>query len=166
MRLGSPSSCRVNSFIQFQLQRSGRLDIEAARFHYVGGTVVANDATIDADWTRLTATLEVDGIDIQGLLDAGEIEQLTASGRLAGQIPLVATADDFAIRQGRLASMAPGVIAYNSPVGTGLSAAGEGGQLVAEALRNFHYDSLELTVDGRMPGETIALEAPRRYADR
>ncbi len=141
-----------DAVVRFGLDRSGRLNIDEARFGYLGGSVVTSDASIDTARARLTATFDLEGIDMQALLAAAGIEQITAQGRVAGRIPLVASETELAIRGAELRAMSPGVIVYDPPGAPSLSAAGPGGDLVAKALRNFRYDSLELAIDGESGG--------------
>ena len=141
-----------DAVIRFGLDRTGRLDVDELRFRYLGGSVVARGASIDAGWSRLTATFDLEGIDMQGLLAAAGIEQITARGQIAGRIPLVASETGFAIRGAHLRAMSPGTIVYDPPGEPSLSAAGPGGDLVAKALRNFQYETLEFAIDGESGG--------------
>ena len=141
-----------DAVIRFGLDKTGRLDVDELRFRYLGGTVVAERASIDAGWSRLTATFDLEGIDMQDLLAAADIGQVTARGRIAGRIPLVMSETGFAIRGAHLRAMSPGTIVYDPPGEPSLSAAGPGGDLVAKALRNFQYETLELAIDGESGG--------------
>ena len=97
------------------------------------------------------------------IADMAELEGLSVEGKLAGTIPVSwDPLTGLAIRDGTLAASGPGVVRYGSDqTPAPLRESGEQVSLMLQALRNFHYRSLRLGLNGRQGADhavTIALE--------
>jgi hypothetical protein len=80
---------------------------------------------------------------------------LTATGTLAGRIPITLDKGEAVIENGVLAASGPGVLRYKpAQVPAALQGGGQGVELMLQALTDFHYDALSLTLDRAADGET------------
>jgi hypothetical protein len=101
------------------------------------------------------AVLEVDGVDLTELLALVDLEGLEGTGTLEGEIPIFRDGEIVEIRQGELRG-APegGRIRYRSAsAAEALAQQGYGVEQLLGALDDFHYDVLELIVNGDILGE-------------
>ncbi|MGE0184401.1 MAG: YdbH domain-containing protein [Hyphomonadaceae bacterium] len=142
-----------NGDVRFQLLDEQRVSIERAEFDFAGGVLAMAPTTISlgADETRFELTLrDVEGSD---LLRALRVQDLSVSGRFEGDFPLLLTRRSAFIQNGRLWALDGGVIAYTGAAGEST----DGPARVAfDALRQFRYDVLALTLDGDLGGEVIS----------
>ncbi|NHN38000.1 hypothetical protein G8764_11885 [Pseudomaricurvus alcaniphilus] len=81
---------------------------------------------------------------------------ISGSGRLSGSLPLTLSSTGLRVDKGRLSSLAPGgVIKYDSKVPLGKSALDASLQLTLDALKNFHYQVLDVQVDADEAGDLV-----------
>lgn len=128
--------------------------LDAASATLAGGTIRARPAAIPLSLDEGTATLDVHDLRLAPLVELAGIEGLRARGRLAGTVPLRFAGGDVIIDNAVLESMRPERVAYTpEDVPGALAGGGESVGLVLEAMEDFHYDKLSLTVDGRASGQ-------------
>jgi len=97
-------------------------------------------------------------VDLGRLLELAAIDGLTATGTLAGKLPVSIDGDDLIISGAQLKADGPGLLRYTpeeSPAA--LSSGGTSVEIALQALSNFHYTDLTLTLDRAADGETNAL---------
>lgn len=146
----------VGGEVVFQLGPGPLLAIERAGWPFAGGTLVSRGTEIDLAAGFEKATLDVEDVAISELLEIVAVADLSGTGRLTGKLPLVIEDGTPAIRGARLAA-GEGVIRYGSEQAAQvLASQGGSAELVAKALRNFHYDRLVFTADGPLTGEIVA----------
>lgn len=142
-----------NGRVRFQLLDDQQVSIERAEFDFAGGVLAMAPATIrlGADETRFELALrDVEGSD---MLRALHVQDLSVSGRFEGEFPLLLTRRSAFIQNGRLRALDGGMISYTGAAGETT----EGPARVAfDALREFQYDVLELTLDGDLGGEVVS----------
>ncbi|MEQ1618173.1 MAG: YdbH domain-containing protein [Terricaulis sp.] len=140
--------------VQFQLLGQQRVAIERAEFAYAGGVLAMAPTTISlgADETQFELTLaEVDAADLIASLNVPDI---TASGRVEGNFPLLLSRRTALIQNGVLRALpGGGTISYVGHAGDGATGPA---RIAFDALRSFHYDELEITLDGDLGGEVIS----------
>jgi hypothetical protein len=137
--------------------RDGRvLDIRDARLKLADGQVSVSGVTLSAGQQRQLIPLQVTGVDLGLLLDLAGLDGLTGSGRLSGTIPVILAGSDVEITGGELTAREPGRIGYDpaSPPAA-LKGGGEQVALALLALKDFHYDRLQVTLDRKLGGETV-----------
>ena len=79
----------------------------------------------------------------------------SGSGQLSGSIPVTLRDGALVIDGGALAAEAPGVIAFRSEAAKqALAQGGQSVELMLQALEDFHYQVLRLTLDKPAEGES------------
>lgn len=150
--------------LRFGVDRNGVVAIESLDWRFEGGTLTTQ-GRFDPGSAQNALVVGVEAVDLAKLVaDLGR-DDLAASGRLSGELPLRFEGDRIFAVGGRLtASEEGGVIRYQAggleppgagsetPAQTGGGAAGGMG-LVLDALRNFQYRTFEVGVDGELTGE-------------
>ena len=144
-----------------------RLAIEKGGLAVSGGRLTVHDAVIDPAATRQGVDLVVDGLDLAELFRGLEIEGLSATGSIAGLLPIAFTDGRVTIANGRLDALGPGMVRYRSEEAAQvLGSAGKSAELLIQALQNFQYDELSMTVDKPEAGDArLALKLLGRNPD-
>jgi hypothetical protein len=143
--------------VHFQVQPGEpvRLAVERGELSLIGGRVFLRDMLIDPAAARRDVPLEIEGLDLAELFRVLDIEGLSGSGRLSGQVPIAFEAETVTIDNARLEADGPGRLRFQSAQAAQLLAgAGESADLMLRALQDFHYDELSLTI-----GKPAAAEA-------
>lgn len=124
------------------------LRIERAEAHLADGLLSAEDVTLDADPAAdNAATIQVAELSLARLLEDLDIEGLSGEGTLSGAVPVRFGPDGVFVDRGKLAARSGGVVRLRSPEAKqALSGQGEQVSLMLQALEDFRYDVLELTV--------------------
>jgi hypothetical protein len=142
----------------FRIEPGPRLMIETARLSLAGGEVTLPPVSMDLAQLQTELTLAVRNVDLAKLLELSAIEGLAATGTLTGEIPLAVQADGLLIRDAVLAATGPGTLRYApSTTPSALLGGGESVALALQALSNFQYSDLTLTVNRAAGGDTVAL---------
>lgn len=144
--------------LRFHLADDGRLVLERAAIGVLGGRLAAADVVLDPASARHLAAVRIDGLDVETVLALAELDGAEASGRMSGTLPIEVSPDGISIPGGTLAAVGAGVLRYAPAVPPpALQGGGEGVSLMLEALKNFHYEALELSIDGRAGGEWVTV---------
>lgn len=140
--------------VQFELRDDGAVNIERAEFAFASGVLSMTPTTIKLGSDETEFELQLRDVDASALLAQLNVPDLTATGRVEGVFPLFLTRTNAFIRDGVLRAQEPGgAIAYTGDAG----AAAEGPARVAfDALREFRYDQLSLTLNGDLAGEVVS----------
>lgn len=149
----NPGIAVENGVVQFQLLSGGRVAIEDARWPFAAGVVFVEPTTLTLGSAETRFRLILRDVDVAALLTQLRIPDLTASGKIEGEFPLLLTRTAALVENGALRS-APGggAIAYTGSAGEG--AEGAAG-IAFDALTSFRYDQLTLTLDGDLGGEVV-----------
>lgn len=157
--------------VVFGFRSPDRLSVSMLSFELAGGTIRAEPFTLSLDdRSERRIILRAENIDMAQLMALVEVPNLEASGRLNGRLPIRLIDDTIRIDDASLETQGAGVIRYTGSNLAGLGAAaavseeganGEGGAeiaeggvgLLAQAIRNFHYESLSLGLSGEVGGE-------------
>jgi hypothetical protein len=141
--------------VTFGLDRHNKLDIADAHWSIAGGTVGTYDQQLDLYVPDQNLGVVVRAVDLAELLNLMNVSGLSAEGKVEGVIPLRRTKDIIRIEHGVLQTSAPGVLRYD-PADTPSflqGQPGEGTAILREALKDFRYQTLSLTIDGLLGGE-------------
>lgn len=116
-----------------------------------GGRIALRDESFTPGKPPHELAVQVEGVLLGRLLAKLSVDGLDGRGRLSGRIPVVLGEAGVAVRDGRLTSE-NGVIRYRSEKAErALGDTHKAIRLLVRALRDFHYDSLEIRVT-REPG--------------
>lgn len=145
--LGLPLTAGLTTF---QLNAGPRLDVEQLEWRFAGGTARAEPFSLGSRLEGLNVTLGAQQLDLGQLLALTRLEGLSGEGKLDGVLPLRLSDGAVIIEGGELAATGSGVLRYAAgSAPTALQAGGEGVDLLLQALENFHYEALKITLDGR-----------------
>ena len=110
----------------------------------MGGYIAIKPAQINLADQQHELSMLLIGIDIDTLLREQELEDVIASGKLSGEIPLLINDDGLSVSGGRVYAAEPGgKIQYKGDVDALSLAAGPAG-FVFEALQDFNYGSMNI----------------------
>jgi hypothetical protein len=141
--------------ITFGLDRHNRLSIADAHWSVAGGTLGTYDQLLDLYGPDQNLGLVVKGVELAQLLTLAKVDGLSAEGTVEGAIPIRRIKDIIRIEHGVLQTGAAGVLRYD-PADTPSFLRGqpsEGTAILREALKDFRYQQLGLTIDGNLGGE-------------
>ena len=145
----------TDGLVAFRLAPDGRLEIENADWRWAGGVLRTRGLVIDPGAARHDFTLDIEGLDLAEIVALAEVGGLEVSGRLNGRIPVAVTEAGVVIADGRLDAAGGGVLRY-APSGApaALRGAGEGATLMLDALGDFRYQALGMTLAREADGAT------------
>jgi hypothetical protein len=138
--------------ILFTWQPPGVLDVESAQARLLGGTLKAR-GRFDPALERNAFVLDLSGVDLGELASSLRLEGLSVSGGLSGSVPLALQDGALFIEEGQLAATGDGVLQYQPTAEAPLSTGDTRVRLLLDALRDFHYDQLRITLNGALSGE-------------
>ena len=99
--------------------------------------------------------LDVDQLDLNELLKLTRLDGLSGDGRINGTLPLTINENGVIVADGKLEATDAGILRYRpDETPSALKAGGESIGLVLQALEDFRYDALDISLDGRTDGET------------
>lgn len=142
--------------LQFQLS-GGRLHVEHASTRLAGGNVTLGDFVYDPQAGKPQRfALEVSSLDLARLVELSDLDGLSATGKLSGNVPLSLRPDRVAIEDARLISVESGAIRYRPKEPPAFFTADDSTRLVLKAFDNFVYDKMTMTLYGSLGGELSA----------
>lgn len=150
----------TNVLATFDIQSSEALDITEIDMTFAEGRLQGGPFSINLAGQSTAASLQVSGVSLPALASLSTLEGLDASGDLSGQIPLRLTPNGILIDHGTLTTSGPGYVRYKPGQTAGAldgTQASQGGMgLALQALENFQYDSIVVTVSGSVLEELEA----------
>jgi hypothetical protein len=134
----------------FQLLPGPRIDVAQLEWRLAGGTVRAEPFSLGSPLEGTNVTLRAQQLDLGPLLKLTRLDGLSGEGSLDGVLPIQLSGGAAVIEGGELAAAGPGVLRYaRDAAPAALQSGGEGVDLLLQALENFHYEELRITLDGR-----------------
>jgi hypothetical protein len=144
----------TQGFMTFQLEPDGPLAIQQLRFRFAGGTLRAEPFSVGSDASGMSVILKAEGLDLARLLEQMQLPGLTGEGRINGWLPVVIEGSEALIEGGELVSERPGWLRYRpDQPPAALQSGAQGLDLLLQALENFRYEELRITLDGRTDAE-------------
>lgn len=127
----------------------------AIRMELAGGRLTSAGGTYDPITGAADIPLQAEELDLARLLARIGLEELTGEGRLNGTIPLRLSAGGASIESALLHAGSGGIVAYRSPnARQALASSGEAVGLMLDALEDFHYENLTLSLNKPIAGDT------------
>lgn len=140
--------------LTFQLLPAPALRIQAMRMDLAGGEIFVSPFVIDLVQPGMRTVVGLQQIDITEVFTLVGVPGLAGTGRIDGSIPVTVSGGRVQVRDGRLAASGPGVLRLRSDtLPKQVTDAGESVALVLRALEDFHYDTLEIELDGSPSGD-------------
>jgi len=143
-----------NALLRFELSApvmhiaEGRLDMAGGR-----ASVAPTDINMTAAGQRMT--LKIDQLSVSELFNVAGVAGLSGEGTISGQAPITLFPNGIIIDKASFAADAPGVLRYDAAQAPGaLASAGDSVGLALQALSDFHYKELAVTLDRRLTGDT------------
>jgi hypothetical protein len=147
----------TNGLVRYALRDDGIVVIETAEWEFAGGSI-RSGGELDLGAEEQHMTLTVHDVDLAELLELVNLDGLSGTGRLNGEIPVYLGHGSIEIRDAVLETPSGGGWIRYQPAGEATAvASGEGmafGDLL-EALRSFRYERLRMTVNGDAQGSVV-----------
>jgi hypothetical protein len=148
MQAGVPIT---DTLATFEIASADAVDISSIEMTFAGGTVTGGPLRIGFDGSSNTGRFAVYGVSMATIAQLSGLDGLDATGTLSGAIPVRIEGAEVYVLDGTLTTAGPGVIRYRPGAAANAAAAGQGGMALAmQALENFEYDSITMTVSGAL----------------
>ena len=133
----------------FELPGDGTIKAQVRELDMFGGLLNSEPFEYAPGMDPFTLVLAVNGVELEQLLAIAKLGDISASGTLDGVIPVTVENGEVAIRGGNLTSGEGGGILRYKPrdIGPALEAAEFSTGLFLQAVENFYYDSVQVTLD-------------------
>lgn len=129
--------------------------VGTAEADFLGGTLALDGARLAPAEGDYALTLQVRKVDLERLLALADLQEVSGSGQLSGEIPIRIEKGAVVVEGGALDALSPGTIAFRSEEAKqALASGGESVELMLRALEDFHYEVLRLTLDKPAEGES------------
>ena len=137
-----------------------RVVVRQAQGEIVGGTFIADDMVYDPNLSKNSVLIKVSDLDLAEVVKTQQLENITATGRLDGRLPVEITKEGINIADGGLTNqIRGGTIRYTPQNVTAQLKQDPITGLTLDALRDFRYSDLQAHVSYRPDGAlTINLE--------
>ncbi len=134
---------------------SPRVTAQSLTMNVAGGRITAEGGTIDPTLGAAVIPLRAEELDLSQLLALIGLDELTGEGRLSGLIPLRHDATGIAIEGANLGATSEGIISYRSESARdALASGGDAVTLLLDALEDFHYSGLDMSLNKPIAGDT------------
>ncbi|MGJ3259655.1 MAG: YdbH domain-containing protein [Rhodospirillales bacterium] len=143
--------------VTFELPGGNRAHIVNASWPVSGGVLEINDLDVSFDRPPDVIVADLKNLNAAHIARNMEIDGLEAEGRLAGRIPVRITEDGPVIDDARIWSLHKGALRFRSQVALeSLRQSGEMADLLANALSDFRYTDLQMSLNGPLSGDITA----------
>lgn len=132
--------------VTFSLDGLGGVIVERASWPFAGGTITLSSGVIEPGASEQAFELAVDEVDLSAFITLLALDGASGTGIISGRIPVTIRDGDPIITSGVLTASEPGQLSYKSG-GTNAVAGGQGA-LVFQALEDFQYTGLTLSLEG------------------
>ncbi|WOF74902.1 YdbH domain-containing protein [Parvibaculaceae bacterium PLY_AMNH_Bact1] len=132
--------------VTFSLDGMGGVIVESASWPFAGGAITLSSGVIEPGASEQSFELAVDKVDLAAFINLLALDGASGTGVISGRIPVTIRDGDPIIAEGVLTASEPGQLSYK---GGGSDAVGGGqGALVFQALEDFQYTGLTLSLEG------------------
>lgn len=133
---------------EFNLPGDGTAMVGKGSVDVAGGQITMTGAALPLDGGGGSFALGVQRIDMGQLAALAKIDGLSVTGTLSGSVPLRSDDSGFHFADGVLRADAPGKLVYKPATPPEALSQSGGGALLLQALSNFAYDRLSITLNG------------------
>ncbi|WP_286237580.1 YdbH domain-containing protein [Neptuniibacter halophilus] len=140
-----------------QRQGKSQLTLEQSEAELLLGKVRFADLTFSLQEPDIRTEVQIEALDLGEILKLERQQGLSGEGKLSGSFPLRYSAGEFTVSDGLLNGDAPGGRILFEPTATvqAYAAANRGLAMAIEALRNFHYEQLEIRLNYLADGTAL-----------
>jgi hypothetical protein len=143
----------TDGLLTFDLE-PGKLLVEQLGWQLAQGRIRAAPFTIGSGPMRFATTLTAERLKLDEIFALAQLDGLSGEGTMHGSLPITIAGAEAVIEHGELVSDGPGWVRYRpKQPPAALAAGGQNVNLLLQALENFRYKELRLTIDGRTDGE-------------
>jgi hypothetical protein len=143
----------TNALVRFELH-GPRLKVEEGRLDMAGGraSIAPTEIALNAAGQRLT--LSIDQLSVSELFKIAGVAGLSGEGAISGTAPITLFPNGIIVDNAKFAAQAPGVLRYDAAQAPGaLGSAGASVGLALQALSNFQYKELIVTLNRKLTGD-------------
>jgi len=144
----------TNALVRFELDNSlfkiaeGHLDMAGGR-----ASIAPTDIALDAAGQRMT--LAIDQLSVSELFKIAGVAGLSGEGTISGMAPITLFPNGIIVDNAKFSADAPGVLQYDTKQApAALSTAGSSVGMALQALSDFHYKELVVTLNRKLTGDT------------
>jgi len=132
-----------------------RLALDVFETRFAGGRVIVDDAVLDPFAPVNELEFRFEEIDVERVFQMTNVAGVTGTGSLSGKMRVEMREGAVAVPEGRLAGRGGILRIRSDSTASLLAGGGESVELLLDALRDFHYDELEMTIEKRFEGDTV-----------
>jgi hypothetical protein len=143
----------TNALVRFELN-GPQLKIEEGRLDMAGGraSIAPTDIALNAAGQRMT--LNIDQLSVSELFKIAGVAGLSGEGAISGTAPITLFPNGIIVDNAKFAADAPGVLRYDAAQAPGaLSSAGSSVGMALQALSDFQYKELIVTLNRKLTGD-------------
>jgi hypothetical protein len=144
----------TNALVRFELH-GPQLKIAEGRLEMAGGraSIAPADIALNAAGQRLA--LSIDQLSVSELFKIAGVAGLSGEGAISGTAPITLFPNGIIVDNAKFAADAPGVLRYDAAQApAALSSAGDSVGLALQALSDFRYKELSVTLNRKLTGDT------------
>lgn len=144
----------TNALVRFELD-GAKLKVAEGHLDMAGGHagVAPTDIMLNAAGQRLQ--LNIDQLSVSELFKIAGVPGLSGEGAISGTAPITLFPNGIIVDNAKFAAEAPGVLQYDAKQAPGaLSSAGASVGMALQALSDFHYKELIVTLNRKLTGDT------------
>jgi hypothetical protein len=145
-----------NGKIQFEFAAKDMLVLHPMKWGWAGGSLVTDRLQIN--WKNPVVSqvkLHVRQVDLQSLMSLVVEKDMLATGKLDGTIPVRFAKGRVLIDQASLSSTSAGTVQYTSSDPAFAASGGASTELLAQALKDFHFTLLSMKVNSGEDGKAL-----------
>ncbi|WP_454884536.1 YdbH domain-containing protein [Sphingomonas oryzagri] len=152
----NPGVAVSNGIVHYQLMPQQRVKVEDAHWPFAGGTLDLEPTLLSFEQSaQRRLTFRVAALDAAQFVQQLDFPNISASGTFDGTLPMIFDQSGGRIEGGFLKARAGGGdIAYVGELSS--AQLGTMGKLAFDALKKIRYQSLTITLDGRLDGEIVS----------
>ncbi|WP_119301851.1 intermembrane phospholipid transport protein YdbH family protein [Dongia deserti] len=143
----------TNALLRFELH-GPQLQIAEGRLQMAGGRASIAPTTIALNAAGQRMTLNIDQLSVSELFKITGVAGLSGEGAISGTAPITLFPNGIIVDNAKFAAEAPGILRYDpAQAPAALSSAGDSVGLALQALSNFHYKELIVSLNRKLTGD-------------